>query len=277
MKGPAEMIRDDLSNLLPDYMVPNRVIVLDKLPLTANGKIDTKALGAVDVESAERPFVGAADEDRGADPRALEEGDEAGGCLGAGRLLRVRRQLAHRGRTRSTGSTSAFQCSLPLQVLFEAPTVEKLALRLGRERHPALVTAGPAGSARGAKPPVYCWPGLGGYTMNLRLLASKLGIGRPFHGVQAHGINTGRDSVPHHPGDGGGGRQAHPGAPAGGPLHALGIFLRRAGGLRDGLSARAVRRAGGALVPDRSGLAEGPCQRGVRSTSASPPSAIRPM
>jgi thioesterase domain-containing protein len=39
--------------------------------------------------------------------------------------------------------------------------------------------------------PIYCWPGLGGYTMNLRLLASRLDIGRPFYGVQAHGINEG--------------------------------------------------------------------------------------
>jgi thioesterase domain-containing protein len=38
---------------------------------------------------------------------------------------------------------------------------------------------------------VFCWPGLGGYPMNLRLLAHEADLGRPFYGVQAHGINPG--------------------------------------------------------------------------------------
>lgn len=42
-KGPAEMIRDDLAQFLPDYMIPSRVVVVNELPLTANGKIDAKA------------------------------------------------------------------------------------------------------------------------------------------------------------------------------------------------------------------------------------------
>jgi amino acid adenylation domain-containing protein len=57
MKGPAEMIRDDLVSFLPDYMMPNKVIVLNKLPLTANGKIDFPALDRVDVEFVDRPFI----------------------------------------------------------------------------------------------------------------------------------------------------------------------------------------------------------------------------
>ncbi|KDN83891.1 amino acid adenylation domain-containing protein [Kitasatospora cheerisanensis] len=60
MQGPAEMIRADLVELLPDYMVPNRLVVLDRLPLTANGKVDLRALEAspeTDFTAAERPFV----------------------------------------------------------------------------------------------------------------------------------------------------------------------------------------------------------------------------
>ncbi|WP_315772832.1 MULTISPECIES: non-ribosomal peptide synthase/polyketide synthase [unclassified Bradyrhizobium] len=45
-------LRAQLISLLPDYMVPSRVIVLPQLPLTPNGKIDRKALPLPDTRSA---------------------------------------------------------------------------------------------------------------------------------------------------------------------------------------------------------------------------------
>lgn len=40
----AELLRQALGKALPDYMVPSSITVLDAFPLTANGKIDRKAL-----------------------------------------------------------------------------------------------------------------------------------------------------------------------------------------------------------------------------------------
>ncbi|OBQ12656.1 non-ribosomal peptide synthetase [Anabaena sp. AL09] len=44
--------RDFLGKTLPDYMIPSHFVVLEKLPLTHNGKIDRKALPATDTAFA---------------------------------------------------------------------------------------------------------------------------------------------------------------------------------------------------------------------------------
>ncbi|MDU5146163.1 MAG: condensation domain-containing protein, partial [Paenibacillus dendritiformis] len=45
-EGLAALIRERLQRLLPDYMVPSSFTLLDKLPLTGNGKVDAASLPA---------------------------------------------------------------------------------------------------------------------------------------------------------------------------------------------------------------------------------------
>jgi acyl-coenzyme A synthetase/AMP-(fatty) acid ligase len=40
-------LRDHLADTLPAYMVPDLWALVDRMPLTANGKIDRRALAAV--------------------------------------------------------------------------------------------------------------------------------------------------------------------------------------------------------------------------------------
>lgn len=192
MRGPAEIIRDGLVDFLPDYMIPNKVVVFDALPTTSNGKIDVKALIAsdqTDIGTDDRPFVA---------PRTVVER----------RIAELWKTALHRQTVSvhedffASGGNSliavglinkinrSFEAALPLQILFEAATIEKLAQRVDRSDGHESSRLVPL-QAQGAGKPVYCWPGLGGYPMNLRPLAERLGTDRPFFGVQAHGVNAG--------------------------------------------------------------------------------------
>jgi natural product biosynthesis luciferase-like monooxygenase protein len=128
LHGAAASLRAFLRERLPDYMVPAAFVVLEALPLTANGKLDRKALAASAAQQA-RPGAayvapGSQIERTIADiwSRALKL--ERVGVednffdLGGHSLLmaQVHSQLQ-----------SAFQREFPLVVLLERPTVQALA------------------------------------------------------------------------------------------------------------------------------------------------------
>ncbi|MDH6492446.1 non-ribosomal peptide synthetase [Streptomyces sp. SAI-127] len=129
-------LRDHLARTLPEHMVPHAVVVLDRLPLTANGKLDRAALP---IPAAATMVTGA-----GRAPRTPQEeilrglfagvlgldahqvgADDAFFDLGGDSLLAMR--LTDRIRT-------AFGTALPVRAVFEAPTPAALAARLGETR-----------------------------------------------------------------------------------------------------------------------------------------------
>ncbi|MFD9597349.1 amino acid adenylation domain-containing protein [Kitasatospora sp. NPDC059973] len=195
MKGPAEIVRDELAAVLPDYMLPNRVLVLDELPLTANGKVDAKALAAAEaVRTA----------DAGGPKVAPSTPTERRLAAAWGGALRYQ-EVSVRDDFFAAGGNSLiavalinrlnreFGTRLPLQVLFESPRLADLAARIDEDTGEPGSRLVPLHRA-GTGDPVFCWPGLGGYPMNLRLLGST--VGRPFYGIQAHGINAGETPYP---------------------------------------------------------------------------------
>jgi acyl carrier protein len=118
-------LREHAAARLPEYMVPGAWTVLDRLPLTANGKLDRRSLPAPTDASA-APHVA---------PRTPTEEVLAGIWS---EVLRVERVGVHDdyfalgghsllavriiGRVRET-----IGAELPLRALFEAPTVARLA------------------------------------------------------------------------------------------------------------------------------------------------------
>jgi amino acid adenylation domain-containing protein len=127
---PAPDIRQYLEERLPGYMVPSAFMELEALPVTANGKVDERALPKpVHVESIA---------DRGEPRNAVEE--VLAGIWAA--VLNLDAVGVHGHFFKDYGGHSllsvslvarireALQIDLPLRAIFEAPTVRGLADRL---------------------------------------------------------------------------------------------------------------------------------------------------
>jgi amino acid adenylation domain-containing protein len=125
----VEALRRWLRERLPDYMVPAAFMLLAALPLTPNGKVDRKALPAPAGQSSEETYLA---------PHTPVEEMVAGiwaEVLGLERVgvtdhffeLGGHSLLATRVMSRLR---SVFEIEMPLRVLFEAPRLATLAVRV---------------------------------------------------------------------------------------------------------------------------------------------------
>ncbi|MCP5102522.1 MAG: AMP-binding protein, partial [bacterium] len=121
-------VREFLSEQLPRYMVPGYIVTVEKIPLTANGKVDVKALPDPETGFSENDYVAPRDENEeklaeiwsellGIEPRRIGINssffDMGGHSLKAGLMVSEIHKV--------------FNVVMPLVQVFETPTIRELA------------------------------------------------------------------------------------------------------------------------------------------------------
>jgi amino acid adenylation domain-containing protein len=126
---PREALREALQAMLPEYMVPQRIVMLERMPLTPNGKLDRRALAALEAAQAQPAYEA---------PRT--ETEQAVADIWCA-VLKLERVGIHENFFERGGHSlrvlvvlsrvqKVFGVELALRTLFEAPTVAQLAQRI---------------------------------------------------------------------------------------------------------------------------------------------------
>ncbi|WP_394823558.1 amino acid adenylation domain-containing protein [Pendulispora albinea] len=184
---PSPTLREHASRALPGYMVPAAYVMLDRWPLTPNGKLDRRALPKPVYEAS------AADAPRSSLERALMDVfadvlqlprvglHDDFFALGGHSLLAVRLAI----RIEKTLGRS-----VSLSQVIHTPTVAGLsaAMEEGSAAPPSTIL--PLRTT-GALPPLFFVHAIGGSALGYQSLARALGDEQPFYGLQAAGIDGG--------------------------------------------------------------------------------------
>ncbi len=185
----AEGLRASLAQDLPDYMLPAAFVLLDQIPINANGKIDYHALPDPDWshpevhsdfmaprDDIERLLVDLWQATLGVEQIGIQDDFFAlgGHSLRAAELVvRIEKELGKK---------------LYPAILLECNTVERLAQVLKQPDMPAkLIIPIQVG---GDRPALFLAPGNGGDTLYFRNLASYLGTDQPVYGLQVTDLGS---------------------------------------------------------------------------------------
>ncbi len=183
--APSQTLRAHLKESLPDFMVPSAIVTLDAIPLTANGKIDRRALPSPEpgVNRDDTSVVTARThvekqlseiwEDLFKLPRVgvADNFFDLGGhsIMAVQMMARVAR---------------VFGKQLPLNALFESPTIERLAKHIEDASRTLDLHSIVSIQAAGARPPVFWIPGGAGLGLfRLRSIVTRLGPDQPVYGL----------------------------------------------------------------------------------------------
>ena len=185
---PAD-IREFLKRTLPEHMVPGAFVMMSSFPLTANGKVNRRALATMRPEKleAQRTYVSPRtpielrlvtiwEDVFNVRPIGVEDSffDLGGHSILALRLMaQVQKEFGQ---------------NLPLSALGEAGDIAHLAEIINRQG-----VAPPASpivpiQPKGSKSPIFCVHPLGGHVMRYYELAQLLGTDQPFYGVQGRDV-----------------------------------------------------------------------------------------
>lgn len=187
-------LNDHLAAKLPSFLRPDAIVIVDRFPLTASGKIDVDSLPSPDVSARTRS----------APPQTAVEkqlatlwSDVLGGVepgrddsffvLGGHSLLALRM---------FSRVEREFGVSLPLVALLKAPTIRKFASLIelegvqstgSTERRIPIATLNPAGSHE----PLFLIHGGDGGVIFYRSLAERLSENRPILAIESPGFREG--------------------------------------------------------------------------------------
>ncbi len=193
----ARELRELCQRKLPKDVVPTSWIEIASIPLTPNGKTDTKALPAPDAQ--------AEDDAERVPPRDALEAK----ILAIWESVLETRVASVKDRFFDIGGHSLLAVrlfarieqetgvALALATLLENGTVEHLANCVREHRNEARAQVPSERTlsylvpirARGSRAPLFCVHGAGGNVLNFRDIGRHLSPDRPFYGVQAAGVD----------------------------------------------------------------------------------------
>jgi amino acid adenylation domain-containing protein/FkbH-like protein len=192
-------LRDFLAEKLPVYMLPSAFVAMGAFPLTANGKVDRRALAAL---VPERPQL-AQEYTKAQDPVEVQLTSIWEKALGI-------QPIGIRDRFFDLGGHSllavrviaeiqkVFGKKLRLATIFQAPTIQQLAAILRDEIRETSATTDSSLveiQGEGSRPPLFLVHGAGGGMFwGYVNLSRHLGVDQPVYAFKLRGLDGGRES-----------------------------------------------------------------------------------